>query len=336
MMADKTHTAAGRTVAIAAAAALAVTPTLAAAQTAVGVNAAIRNSVQIQRAGTNQPRPAVLRQRVSLNDEVRTGRASQLQILLLDRSTFTVGANARLRIDRFVYDPNRNSRSVGATVTRGAFRFMSGRALRRPAGPVAVRTPVASIGVRGTILEGVVGSDAMLIAAAEPAVGAQAGGDSETATLIVLRGPGPATQGDTRPGAIDIQAGDRSFLLDRPSLALYVPGGGRPPVGPFVISQAGLQAFQGLLRTIPAFAAASGVGQVGGSPADPVDTIPEPGAQGDPGSGASGQPGPAGPVRGVRGESRLQRLLLPLGFAAAALGAILAFGSDSDRRPVSP
>jgi hypothetical protein len=51
----------------------------------------------------------VLRQQVILNDEVRTADASWLQILLLDKSTFTVGANARVAIDRFVYDPAANS-----------------------------------------------------------------------------------------------------------------------------------------------------------------------------------------------------------------------------------
>ena len=62
---------------------------------AVGVNAAVHNNVQLRRAG-QAARPAVLRERVVLNDEISTGAASQLQILLLDRSTFTVGANARI------------------------------------------------------------------------------------------------------------------------------------------------------------------------------------------------------------------------------------------------
>ena len=306
-----------RAVALAAAAALAATPSLIAAQTAVGVNAAIRNSVQIQKAGTTQARPAVLRQRVSLNDEVRTGQASQLQILLLDRSTFTVGANARLRIDRFVYDPSRNARSMGATVGRGAFRFMSGRGLRRPAGPVSVRTPVASIGVRGTIVEGVVGLDAIRLAAAEAAVGAQAGGDEQTATLILLRGPGPDTQGDTAPGAVDVEAGGRNVVLDRPSLAFYVPGGGLPPIGPFMISEAGLLSFQQLLRTLPAAAMAS-AGTAGSRPGT-----------------AGTEPRTTPPPDSVRGP-RFGRALLPLGLAAAAVTAALLLDSDSSPPSESP
>jgi hypothetical protein len=236
-------------------AALAAAPA-AALPSPVGINAAVRNKVEIRTGGN--ARPAVVRERVLLNDEVRTGGASQLQILLLDRSTFTVGANARIAIDRFVYDPGARSRSMGVSVTRGAFRFMSGRALGKPAGPVTVRTPVASIGIRGTIFEGVVGEDAVKIAEREAAVGKHVKSKEDEASLIVLRGPGPRTQGDTIAGAIDVSAGGSTVVLDGPDLAVYVPRAGAPPIGPFQISPAGLAALQSLLR--PDFAPSGGGG----------------------------------------------------------------------------
>jgi hypothetical protein len=237
---------AGRVAAALAAASMVASPVLAQAS-AVGINAAIRNKVEI-RSG-RQVRPAVLRARVMLNDEVRTGAASQLQILLLDRTIFTVGANARVAVDRFVYDPRSNSRSTGISVTKGAFRFMSGRSLGRPTGPVSVRTPVATIGIRGTIFEGVVGEDAIRIASREPAVGRRVKAKKEEASLIVLRGPGSRTQGDVRPGAIDVTAGGQTVTLDGPGLAVYAPRNGAPLIGPFRLSTAGLQALQSLLRT---------------------------------------------------------------------------------------
>jgi hypothetical protein len=245
-MTGRLLTRAGRIAAVLAAAGMTASPVLA---QAVGVNAAIRNKVAIRGAGTNKVRPAVLRERVILNDEVRTGGASQLQIILLDRTTFTVGANARVAVDRFVYDPAANSRSTGVSVTKGAFRFMSGRGLRHPTGPATVRTPVATIGVRGTIFEGVVGEVAVRIAEREAAVGKKVKVKKEEASLIVLRGPGPRTQGDTRPGAIDVTVGASQVTLDRPGLALYAPRVGAPPIGPFPISAAGLMALQSLLRT---------------------------------------------------------------------------------------
>lgn len=319
-----------RALAAAMAFALVVNPAVASAQAnVVGVNAAVRNVVQIRRGNAPATR-AALRQRVAIADQISTGPASQLQILLLDRSVFTVGSNARLTIDRFVYDPARSSRSVGASATRGAFRFMSGRQLRRPAGSVSVRTPVASIGVRGTIFEGAVGADAMRIAASEPALGAAAGGDPETASLIILRGPGPAAQGNSTPGSIEVRAGGRTILLDRPGQALYVPRAGVAPVGPFTISDAGLTSMQLLLGTVPSAAgligtsAASGGGQsgTGGS------VGPQAGGGGTTGGGSTG---------GGGGDRSIGGWLLPgIGVAAAVLVLLLTNGGGGEEPPESP
>ncbi len=78
-----------------------------------------------------------------------TGPQSQVQVLLRDRSTFTVGANARMTVDRFVVSENGGS---AVSVARGAFRFVSGRTARSSSRE-AISTPVGSIGVRGTILD---------------------------------------------------------------------------------------------------------------------------------------------------------------------------------------
>src|SRR6185369_2767732 len=219
---------AGRAAAALACTSLVASPLLAQANS-VGIEAAIRNKVEIRAAATKKVKPAVLHDRVFLGDQAQTDKASQLQILLLDLSTFTVGASARVTIDRFVYDPATNLRDVGISVARGAFRFMSGRSVGKPTGPVSVPTPVATIGIRGTIFAGVVGAEAEKIAEREPAVG-KVKSDSDEASLIVLRGPGPRTQGDTTPGAIDVSAGDRTATLNEADLAAYVPRRGAAPI----------------------------------------------------------------------------------------------------------
>lgn len=212
----------------------------------VGVSAAVKNDVRLKKPGTPLARPVQIKQRVALQDQVQTGVRSQLQVLLLDKSVFTVGANARLVIDRFVYDPNRNTRTLGATVSKGAFRFMSGK--RATGGGSSINTPVATIGIRGTILEGVVGEAAALIAAQEAAVGARVQSDPDTASLIILRGPGGATQGNASPGVITVGAGGRSVTANQPLQAIYVPGPGMAPIGPFRISPNGLLQVQSLLN----------------------------------------------------------------------------------------
>jgi hypothetical protein len=248
------------------AAALAAAPA-ALAQQAIGIAAAVRNDVRIKKPGTPLPRPAQVKQRVALGDQVQTGVKSQLQLLLLDKSVFTVGANARLVIDRYVYDPARGSRSVGATVAKGAFRFMSGKPDRSKSSEI--RTPIASIGIRGTILEGVVGESAALIAAGEPGVGRGVQSDPATASLIILRGPGAGARGNVVPGEIMVSAGGRSVLVDRPLMAVYVPRPGAAPIGPFHISPHALRQVQALLY--PAVAERLGMrgpaDNLGGDPA---------------------------------------------------------------------
>jgi hypothetical protein len=215
----------------------------------VGVNAAIRNKVLTRPASAADLKPAVLKARVTLNEQVVTATSSMLQILLLDRSNFTVGANARVTIDKFVYDPDRSASAVGASVARGAFRFMSSKAAHKMPGQTVVRTPVASIGVRGTVFEGVVGPDAVKIALGEQAADAAAGADQDSASLIILRGPAatPTTPG----GAIDVTANGKTITVDRTGLALFIPGPGADAVGPFPISDKGLMALDDLLRTSP-------------------------------------------------------------------------------------
>jgi hypothetical protein len=65
---------------------------------AIGIAAAVVRNVDIRGSGKPQFRKVVVRQRVVLGDLVRTGANSRLQIVLLDKSSVNVGANALLSI----------------------------------------------------------------------------------------------------------------------------------------------------------------------------------------------------------------------------------------------
>lgn len=208
-----------------------------AAQT-VGANAVVVNDVRMSTQAEPQLHAARLRERVSLSNAIQTGRSSRLQILLLDGTSFQVGANARLTVDRFVYDPARSASEVGVNVARGSFRFVSGAPTRQRPGQSGIRTPVASIGVRGTIVEGAVGADAIRIYSAESGVPAVAGADPNTASLILLRGPGAGVPGEPA-GAIDVTAAGRTVAVESVGYAVFVPGPGQAPIGPFLLSDSG-------------------------------------------------------------------------------------------------
>ena len=255
---------------------------------AIGVAASVVKDVRLSNAGSTKSRPVVLRQRIALADLIQTGKASQLQVLLLDRSTFSIGANATLRIDRFVYDPARG-RNSGASVARGAFRFMSGQPNR--ANNTTVTSPVATIGIRGTVLEGVVGEGAAQIARGEIREAKQAKADKRTATLVVLRGPGQRTEAGADVGAASVSSGGVTVELTEPMQAAFVPREGAAPIGPFRISPTGLTMLEdqifpvrvsgggagrsilgGLLKVLPAVLPAFG-GSGNGKPQVPTAPV---------------------------------------------------------------
>lgn len=235
--------------ALIAAAALAVASSgYAVAQSAaIGVAALVIKEVKLSNAQTPKAKQVALKQRIALGDQVQTGKASRLQILLLDRSSFAIGANAVLKIDRFVYDPARG-RDAGASVTKGAFRFLSGQ--HNSSNRTTIASPVATIGIRGTILDGVVGEGAVDIAKGEIKAVKDAKADKKTATLVVLRGPGSRTSAGAEIGAATVTAADTTVDLNAPMQAAYVPRAGVPPIL-FRISTAGLAKLQDQINALP-------------------------------------------------------------------------------------
>lgn len=296
---------------------LSAAPALAQTGAPIGVNAAIRNQVEIKPVGTAAFRTAVVREAVRLGDSVQSGANSALQILLKDRSVFTIGANARMTLDRFVYDPARGTGDVAATVAKGAFRFMSGKALAR-GGNNTINTAVASIGVRGTIVEGAVGPEANAIAANEPGLQGQVQGGGDNATIIVLRGPGPATNGIDKPGEIQVTVqGGPTTNVTTPGQALYIGGANTTPVT-FTISPAGVEAIGSQLRTNPGTTATDTGPVVQTAGNLPTNSV----AGGDPVAAAAGTTGTSS--AGAPGG------------AANALGPSAVYSPAANEFPVTP
>jgi hypothetical protein len=215
----------------------------------VGVNAAVKNEVTIRGEAEEAARDAIVGEEVRLRDLITSGDEAALQVLLLDETVFTVGPQAQLVVERFIYDPDRGNGEMAASVARGAFRYMSGRTARRSRN-VQIDTPVASMGVRGTIIEGAVGRDAI-----EQLTGLENQfGDvptSENATVIVLRGPGEGNQSLNRDGAVDITTASGTYTLTESNQALFITGVGNTVIGPFTLPQQTAGTFQRVLGTTP-------------------------------------------------------------------------------------
>ena len=60
----------------------------------------------------------------------------------------TLGENATLVVDKFIYDPSRSRGALSMSVTRGAFLYVGGRIGGVNRAKVQIRTPVGAIGLR--------------------------------------------------------------------------------------------------------------------------------------------------------------------------------------------
>ena len=86
---------------------------------------------------------------VFLNQEVSTGEAARLELTFSDGTMLTLGEKAKMILDTFVYNPAEGTGKMKLAVV-GAFRFVSGQVTKQPNQQVAVTTPVATVGIRGT------------------------------------------------------------------------------------------------------------------------------------------------------------------------------------------
>jgi hypothetical protein len=80
-------------------------------------------------------------------DRIVTGGSGEAQIRFADNTRLVVGANSSIVIDKFLFNPDRSVAGVAMTMTRGAFRFMSGKG---PKKAYQLTTPYATLGIRGT------------------------------------------------------------------------------------------------------------------------------------------------------------------------------------------
>ena len=83
---------------------------------------------------------------VNANDTVRTGNVGRADLRFIDNSNLTVGSASVVRLDKFVYDPNKGSGSVAIEASRGAFRFVTGSQSNVN---YQVKTPYGTLGIRG-------------------------------------------------------------------------------------------------------------------------------------------------------------------------------------------
>ena len=82
-------------------------------------------------------------------DTVKTGKG-KVAIGFIDDTRVDVTQHSKLIIDEFVYDPNTKTGSLSLKAALGTVRYASGQIAKTSPTEVQIKTPTATIGVRGT------------------------------------------------------------------------------------------------------------------------------------------------------------------------------------------
>jgi len=110
----------------------------------IGVAAAVKNQVQ-GRAGA-----IAVGSSVFANERIKTGDAASAQLMFVDKTVVSIGPKAELLLDKYVYNPNRGTGQVAISAVQGSMRFVTGA--QNPTN-YSIKTPVATLGIRGTIVD---------------------------------------------------------------------------------------------------------------------------------------------------------------------------------------
>ena len=114
----------------------------------IGVAAAVANRVT-GTLGTDM-RTLKVGDGVFQDETIDTAKKSTAQLLFRDETTLTIGPNSSVVLHTFVYDPETNTGRVVLNTIKGAFRFITGSV---DVSAYQIKTPFASIGVRGSIFD---------------------------------------------------------------------------------------------------------------------------------------------------------------------------------------
>jgi hypothetical protein len=91
---------------------------------------------------------------VYFRDRMKTGPGARLEAKLDDGTVLTLGEKGKITVDEFVYKPGEQGGKLAIKVTQGAFLFVGGKIEGPTGGNVTIKTPIGTLGVRGTTVWG--------------------------------------------------------------------------------------------------------------------------------------------------------------------------------------
>jgi len=86
---------------------------------------------------------------VQANELITTNENDRAHLVFIDGSSLTVGPNAQLTIDKFVFDPSTKTGELAINASKGVLRLVGGKISK--GNPITITTPSSTIGIRGGI-----------------------------------------------------------------------------------------------------------------------------------------------------------------------------------------
>jgi len=154
---------------------------------------------------------------VSMNDTIVTTR-SRLGLTFQDNTRVAITEQSKLVIDDFVYDPSNNTGKLAMKVALGTVRYASGAIAHNNRENVSLKTPTATIAVRGTDFTMTV--------------------DEMGRSLVILLPtcPDPKKPEECWTGEIEVSTDVGAVILNQAFQATVVSSSSREPSAPRLIS----------------------------------------------------------------------------------------------------
>ena len=156
--------------------------------------------------------PSSVNTGVEMNDTISTARG-KAELTFDDKTTVKLTEHSKLIIDDFVYDPKKGTGKLALNMAMGTARYASGQIAKNNPQQVAIKTPTATIAVRGTDFSMTV--------------------DELGRSLVILL-PSCDNKGCVT-GAIEVSNLAGVVLLDVPYQATLVSSASSPPSQPAIV-----------------------------------------------------------------------------------------------------
>ncbi len=161
-------------------------------------------------------------------DTITVSNSGAVGLTFLDKTTLSLSEGGKMLLDELVYNPENGDGNMTIDMVEGAFSFISGEIAKTGEDAMTIKTPVATIGIRGTTVAGK--------AAVE--------GNENSFTLL--------QDADGGVGQISVSNAGGIQILEQVGATTSIASFNAPPPPPVILSAAQIQANYGTaLNVLP-------------------------------------------------------------------------------------